>query len=220
MKTIKIKGSLRKDLGKKASKNLRKEGNVPCVIYGGGENINFYAPSLSFKNLIFTPNVYFVKLDIDGTSHDVILKEIQFHPVTDEINHIDFIRYELEKPINMNVPVHVKGNSIGVRKGGKLRIALRYLLIKALPKNMPDFIELNVEDIDVGQSIKVGDLNYKNLTFLNKAKDPVVDVKISRIVTPEEEKAEAEAAAAAAAGAEGAPEGAAPAAEKTSEKAS
>ncbi len=195
MKTIKIKGSLRKDIGKKASKKLRKEDNVPCIIYGGGENINFYAPSLSLKNLVYTPNTYLVKLDIEGTVYDVIMKEIQFHPVSDAINHIDFIRYNNDKPIIVNVPVHLTGNSIGVRKGGKLRLAMRYLIVKALPKNLPDFIEINVDDIDVGQSVKVGDLNYKNFTILSNTKEPIVDVRVSRIVVPEEEKAAAEAAA-------------------------
>jgi large subunit ribosomal protein L25 len=209
MKTLKIKGSLRKNLGKKATKSLRNDDNVPCVLYGGGENVNFYAPSMVFKNLVYTPNSYLVKLDIDGTSHDAIMKEIQFHPVTDKINHIDFVRFQHEKPIIMNVPVHVKGNAIGVRKGGKLRVTMRYLIVKALAKDLPDFVELNVEDIEVGQSIKVGDVTIKNATIVSNPKLPIVDVRISRMTTPEEEKAEADAAAAAAAAAEGTAEGAA-----------
>jgi large subunit ribosomal protein L25 len=216
MKTIKIKGSLRKDLGKKATKNLRKEGNVPCVIYGGGENINFYAATASFKNLVYTPNIYLVKLEIDGTTYDVVMKEIQFHPVTDALNHIDFLRYEQDKQIVMNIPVHLTGNSIGVRKGGKLKLTMRYLLVKALPKNLPDFIEINVEDIEVGQSVKVGDLSIKNATLLSNARLPVVGVQVSRLaaLSPEEEAAAATLAAAAAAAApEVAAETAAPAAE-------
>jgi large subunit ribosomal protein L25 len=208
MKTIKIKGSLRKDLGKKATKNLRKDDNIPCVIYGSGENVNFYAPIPSFKNLVYTPNSYLVKLDIEGTVYDAIMKEIQFHPLSDAINHIDFIRYDVDKPVTMNVPVHINGNSIGVRKGGKLRLAMRYLIIKALPKNLPDFIDINVDDIDVGQSIKVGDLNYKNMTILSNTKEPIVDVRVSRIVVEEEKEKEEVAATP-----EAAAEGAAPAAE-------
>jgi large subunit ribosomal protein L25 len=205
MKTIKIEGKLRKELGKKASKTLRKEDSVPCVIYGNDGNINFYTPSASLKGLIYTPNVYLVKLDIEGKSYNAILKEIQFHPVTDKINHIDFIQFSEDKPVTMNIPVHVVGNSIGVKKGGKLKLRMRMLAIKALPKFLPDFVEVNVDNVDVGQAIKVGDLNIKNLTIVNKPNQKVVDVQVSRITaTAEEGAAPAEGAEGAAPAAEGA----------------
>lgn len=204
MKTIKIEGKLRKELGKKASKTLRKEDSIPCVIYGRDENINFYAPTPSFKGLIYSPNVYLIKLDIEGTLYNAILKEIQFHPVSDRINHIDFIQFSDDKPVTIDVPVRTIGNSIGVKKGGKLKLRMRLLTVNALPKHLPDFIEINVDDIDVGQSIKVGELNIKNLTILNKPNQKIVDVQVSRITATAEEGATPAAGAEGAAPAEGA----------------
>ncbi len=185
-------------MGKKASKILRKNDNVPCIIYGGEKNVNFYTSLLSLKNLIYTPNVYLVKLDIEGDVYDTYMKELQFHPVTDKVIHIDFVQISADKPIVMQIPVHLTGNAIGVKKGGKLKLAKRLLKIKGLPKNLPDFLELNVEDIDVGQSIKVGDLKYKNITILNNARESVVSVLVSRIAEPTAEEAAATAAAVAA----------------------
>ena len=198
MKTIEIKGTIRKDLGKKATKALRKEGSVPCIIYGKGENVNFSAPAPSFKNLVYTPNVYLVKLNIDGKVYDATLKELQFHPVSDEILHIDFLHILEDKPIEINIPVHIIGNSIGIKKGGRLNLVKRTLVVKALPKNLPDYLEIDVEELEVGQSIKVGDLNFENLTILSFAREPVVSILSSRITAKAEEPG-AEGAEAAAA---------------------
>ena len=199
MKTIEIKGLLRKDLGKKASAALRKKDDVPCVLYGGEENVNFHIPSLALKNLVYTPNVYIVKLNVEGKEYDCFMKEIQFHPVSDKINHIDFVQIFQDKPVVMNIPVHTTGNSIGIKKGGKLRLANRTLKVKGLPKNLPDFLEINVEDIDVGQTVKVGDLNYKDISILNSSYETIVSVRVSRVTTKAEEEGEAAEAAAAAA---------------------
>ncbi len=193
MKSIEISGQVRKDLGKKASEALRKNDDVPCVIYGGKENVNFFAPTVSFKHLVYTPNVYIVKLNIDGKVYSSIMKEIQFHPVSDKILHIDFTEIAEDKPIVMNIPVRVIGASIGVKKGGKLSLAKRYLRAKGLPSVLPDILEVNVENVDVGQSIKVGELNYKNVILLNGSREPVVSVLTSRVTA----KGEAEGTAAA-----------------------
>jgi large subunit ribosomal protein L25 len=214
MKTIEIKGSLRGEVGKKASKTLRSADNVPCVMYGGEKNINFYAPSLSFKHLVYTPNVYLVKLDIDGTAYDAILKEIQFHPVSDKIIHIDFIQISQDKPDTMDVPVHITGNSIGVKKGGRLRLSKRYVKLKALPKALPDFLLINVEDLDIGQGVKVGDLKYDNIAVLSIAHESVVNILTSRVATKEEMEEDAAKAAKLAGAEKPAEEGAAGAPEK------
>jgi large subunit ribosomal protein L25 len=198
MKSIEIKGFLRKDLGKKASATLRKEGNVPCVIYGGKENIHFFASSPAFKNLVYTPNTYLVTLDIEGKIFHSIMKEIQFHPVSDAIIHIDFAEIAEDKPVMMNIPVRVTGNSIGVKKGGKLSLVKRALKVKALPKNLPDTLEVNVENLEVGQSVKVGDLSYANITLLNGSREPVVSILSSRLTAKTETEGEAAPAAGAA----------------------
>lgn len=208
MKTIKIKGFLRNDLGKKASKILRKEDNVPCIIYGNGKNVNFHAPILSLSKVVYTPNVYQVELDVEGEVYKTIMKEIQFHPVTDKIIHIDFIQISPDKPVIMDIPVHITGSSAGVKKGGYLKLSKRNLTVKGLPKNLPDFLEINVDDLDVGQSIRVSDLSFKNITLLNNAHEPVVSVLVSRVTTTAAEETAAEATPAVAA--EGAEPEAAP----------
>ena len=202
MKTIEVKGTLRSDLGKKASKTISKSANVPCVVYGGKENINFTTVKADLKHLVYTPHVYIVNLDIDGKKVDAIMKDIQFHPVTDEIIHIDFLEVSDKKEIEMNIPVHAIGSSIGVKKGGKLSLAKRHLRVKALPKNLPDILEIAVDDLEVGQSIKVGDLNFPGLNILNGSREPVISVLSSRLTAkagPEDAAAPAAAPAAPAA---------------------
>ncbi len=187
MKTIEIKGTIRKDLGKKATHALRKEGSVPCIIYGIGENVNFSAHVPAFKNLVYSPNVYIVKLNIDGKEYEAIMKEIQFHPVSDEILHIDFMQILEDKPITINIPIHIIGNSIGVKKGGRLNLVKRTITVKALPNDLPDYLEIDVEQLEVGQSIKVGDLKFANLSLLNNGREPVVSILSSRITAKAEE---------------------------------
>lgn len=181
MKTIEIKGEVRTGLGKKATSELRKEGKVPCIIYGGKENVNFIADEAELKPLLYTPNVYLVKLSISGKNYLAILKDLQFDPVSDKVTHIDFFETSEDKQVVMNIPVRIVGNSVGVKKGGKLRLAKRHLKIKALPKFLPDVVEVNIETLDVGQVIKVGDLKYEGLTIVNNDREPVVSVLSSRL---------------------------------------
>ena len=209
MKTFVVEGTLRKDLGKKASKDLRKDENIPCVIYGGKENINFFAAKPAFKHLVYTPHVYLVDIKIGKNSHLSVMQEIQFHPVSDEILHIDFIEVAEDREVIIDIPVKIVGNSIGVKKGGKVRLSKRTLKVKALPKNLPDLLDINIEDLDIGQNIKVGDLNFNNLTLLGNNREPIVAVMTSRVVAKGEGEEEAAAGAAAPAAA-----AAAPAAEK------
>jgi len=203
MKTIEIKGSLRKDLGKKDSRNLRKTGNVPCVIYGKEENIHFYAPELSFKNLVYTHEAHLVKLQIDGQEFNVVLKDMQFHPVSDRIIHADFVQVFTDKPVIISIPVTIKGDSAGVKAGGKLFVKRRNLKVKGLSKDLPEFLEVDITDLKIHQSIKVADLSYPGLELLDPKIVTVVTVASSRVAA----KAEGEEATAGEA-APGAEEGA------------
>jgi len=182
MKTFELKGNLRTDLGKKASDELRRKELIPCVLYGGGENVHFYTGVLAVRDLVYTPNVYIVNLDIDGKKYKAVMREIQFHPVTDRILHIDFLQIFDDKPVVIDIPVKITGNSVGVKKGGKLKIAKRYLKVKALPKHLPDVLEVNIEDLDVGQHIRVSKLSFENLSIINKHSELVVSVLTSRLV--------------------------------------
>jgi large subunit ribosomal protein L25 len=169
MKTFELKASLRKATGKKDAKNLRKNNMVPCVLYGGKENIHFSVETSAFKDLVYTHHVYVVDIAIEGKSHLAVMKEIQFHPVSDEINHIDFIEVSKQKPIIIDLPVDITGNSVGIRAGGKLRQRKRYVKVKGLIENLPDSLVLDISDIDIGGSILAGDLKYDNIEILVKS---------------------------------------------------
>ena len=208
MKTIEINAFFRKELGKKSSKELRKELNVPCVIYGGKENIHFYTHENNFKNLLFTPDAHIVNLKIEGKEFNVVLKEIQYHPVSDRIIHIDFTEISQGKPIIIGIPIKVSGDSVGIKAGGKLRIRRRNLLVKGLANDIPEFLPIDITELKIHQSIKVGDLSFDKIELLDPKKSMVLAVATSRVAqkTPEELEAETVAAAAAAAPAEAATE--------------
>ncbi len=204
MKTFDISVKKRSELGKKVTKKLRAEGNVPCVMYGGGETLHFYAHENSFRNLIYTHHVHMINFDIEGKLHKAILKEIQFHPVSDKILHIDFIEISDTKPAVVDIPVELIGNSIGIRNGGKLRQRRRLIKVKGLVSKMPDVLEIDISDLDIGESLKVRDLKYDDLELLDPPQSMVVGVISSRIAakgmapaaveTPEVEKPEEEEA--------------------------
>lgn len=193
MKTLTISGKLRAEIGKSSSRLLRKEENVPCVIYGGKENIHFFAHKNSFKNLIYTPDAHIVNLDLEGKTLKAVMKEVQFHPVTDEIMHIDFVEVFDNKPVIIDVPIKITGDSPGVKAGGKLRIKLRKLKVKGLMSNIPDSIVVDISKLNIGQSIKVGELSYDNIELLDSVKSLVLAVAVARgaVKTAEEEAAEA-----------------------------
>ena len=182
MKTLEIKGSLRQHLGKKNSKDLRKQGLVPCVMYGGEKNLHFSAHENQFKKLVYTPDVFQVKLEVDGQSFNAVMQEIQFHPVTDRIIHIDFVQIFPEKKVTVNLPIRLTGSSVGIRAGGKLRQRRRYLKVNGLIKDMPDRLEIDLTDLDIGDSLKIGDLDYDNLEILDPARAMVVGVVSSRLI--------------------------------------
>ena len=180
MKTIEIKGTKREALGKKDSKKLRVDGNVPCVLYGGTEPIHFSTSAKDLKKILYTPNVYLIDLDVDGTTHRSIVQDTQFHAVEDEVLHVDFLQVSDDKPVKIEVPVKVNGYAEGMRKGGKMKLNLRRLKVKALPQNLPDAIPVNIDALDLGQSFKVGELKMDNIEFLNAKSVPVVTIMITR----------------------------------------
>ncbi len=206
MKTVSVSGSPRENVGKKDAKELRRQGMVPCVLYGGKEQVSFSLPELSFKDIIYTPESCIVKLDIEGKgTYNVILQDAQFHPVTSKIIHCDFLQVFPDKEIKIDIPIMVAGNSPGVIKGGKLLTKLRKLRVKGLMDALPDKIEINISKLDIGDSVKVGELNVEGIEFIDPANAVVVIVKMTRGAGagPEEEEEGEEGE-----GAEGAAEGA------------
>jgi large subunit ribosomal protein L25 len=199
MKTIEIKGSFRTELGKKSSKQIRKAGAVPCVIYGKEENIHFYAEELSFKNLVYTHKAHLVKLLLDGKEFDAVLKDMQFHPVSDKILHADFVLISEDKPVVIGIPVTVTGTSVGVIAGGKLVIKKRNLKVKGLPKDLPEFLTVDITELKIHDSVKVGDLAFDKIELLDPKRDMVLGVATSRVAQKTDEEVATEAAAAAAA---------------------
>jgi len=189
MKTLEIKGALREGLGKKESKDLRKQGIIPCVMYGGEKNLHFSSHENQFKKLIYTPDVFLVKLEVDGQTFDAVMQDIQFHPVSDNILHIDFVQVFPDKKVTVNLPVTLTGSSVGIRAGGKLRQRRRALKVNGLIKDMPDRLEIDLSDLDIGESMKVGDLSYDNLDVLDPARAMVVGVVSSRLISKGMEEA-------------------------------
>jgi len=192
MKSITIKGSKRESVGKVATKALRNAGMVPCVIYGGENPIHFSAEEKAFKNLVYTPNVYTATIDVDGKKIPTILQDIQFHPVTDKIIHVDFYQLFDDKEITMKIPVRLVGTSPGVLNGGSLRFTNRKLKVKALPSNLPDFVTADISELRIGSKLLISSLFNDAYTFMHPDNTVVVQVRTSRNAT-EEEEADAEA---------------------------
>ena len=180
MKSITIKGSERENVGKKATKAVRDAGMVPCVIYGGNQPVHFVADERAFKDLVYTPNAHTVVIELNGTSYNVIMQDIQFHPVSDKILHIDFFQLSDDKEIIMEVPVKVTGTSPGVLLGGVLRLNQRRLKVKALPKNLPDFVEANISELQMGNKLYVTKLETNNFKLMHPDNTVVCQVRISR----------------------------------------
>lgn len=186
MKTLEIQGAKRSDLTKQSVKSIRNGEQVPCVLYGkGSENIHFSATLASFKPLVYTPDVYMVKLIIDGQEHLSIMKDIQFHPVTDIIQHVDFLAVANDQPVVMQIPVRLTGASEGVKQGGKLVTKVRRLKVKALPSKLPDFITVDISPLKIGSNIRVRDLSIDGVTFLDSPSNVIVGVVTTRNVVAE-----------------------------------
>jgi len=193
MKSVSISGSPRANVGKKDAKALRNSKSVPCVLYGGTEQIHFSVLAADFKNLIYTPHVHIVDLDVAGKKYKAIMQEAQFHKVNDSLLHVDFLEIVAGKPVTMNIPVKTTGVSPGVRAGGKLVKKLKTLKVKGLVEKMPDTIDIAIDSLEIGQGVRVGDIKIDGLTMLNAQNVTVVGVQTTRAAA-----AEATAAAAAA----------------------
>lgn len=196
MKSITIKGQERESVGKKATKALRDAGMVPCVIYGGKQPVHFAAEDKAFKSLVYTPNAHTVVVDLNGKTTDAILQDIQFDPVSDKILHIDFFQLDDKKEIIMEVPVKITGTSPGVLLGGELRLNQRRLKVKALPKNLPDFVEANISELQMGNKLYITKVETNNFKLMHPDNTVVCQVKISRAaMKAAQEAAKAEKAA-------------------------
>lgn len=189
MKTIAISGSPRENVGKRDAKELRYEGKVPAVLYGGKDQIHFSVLITDLKEAIYNPEANFVEIDINGTKIKAIIKEAQFHPLTDVLIHVDFLQLFDEKEIIMEIPVKLTGTSPGVKMGGKLVQKLRKLRVKSLPKNMPQVVEVSIAKLEVGNLFRVRDLQKGDYVVTNTPEDTIVSVVMSRALKQAENEA-------------------------------
>ncbi len=208
MKEVSLSGSLRENVGKKDAKKNRREGKIPCVLYGGKEQIHFQMEEKAFTKIVFTPDVYILNINIDGKEYKAIMQDIQYHPVTDVILHADFLEVLPGKFISIGIPLRLVGTSIGVLAGGKLIQKLRKIRAKGLIDDLPEYVDIDITDISIGGSVKIRDLQFDNLELLDPPNSVIVRVKTARVVeeieVEEEEGVEGEAAEGTAEGGEAA----------------
>lgn len=207
MKEINVSGKKRQDLGKKASKQLRKEGYVPCNLYGAAqaadgkpEALAFAAPMSELRKVVYTPHIYVINLNIDGESHTAILKELQFHPVTDALLHVDFYAVNDQKPITIGIPVKLVGLAQGVRDGGRMNLSIRKVNVTAPYQRIPEHLDIDVTNLKIGKSIKVGQLNFEGLEMATSKDVVVCSIKMTRAATMSTDTETAEEGEAAAEG--------------------
>ena len=191
MKAVQLSGSPRANVGKVDEKAVREKGFVPCVIYGGKEQIHFQADERAFKPIIFTPNAHIVEVNLDGKVYRTVLQEAQYHKITDRLIHADFLEIVDGKPVTANIPVVIVGQSEGVKKGGKLVLKVRKLKARGLADKLPDTIEIDITKLDIGGSIAVGDIQVEGATLLNAKNVSVVSIATTRAVAATENAAPA-----------------------------
>ena len=193
MRVFEINGTIREKVGKSETKKLRKQDLVPCEIYGGEKNIHFYAHENDFRKLIYTNELFTVNVKLGKESYNLVMKDIQFHPVTDKILHIDFLEIFDDKRFKFKIPIELEGFAKGVQAGGKLYKEMRYLRVKGLLKDMPEVLKVNVEELEIGKTIKVRELNIDDLEILDPPSNLVASVKVTRVAKSlEEEEGEGE----------------------------
>ena len=192
MKTFEITLSKREEVGKKNTKKLRRENHVPCVVYGGEENLHVHAHKNEFRKIIYTPNVFLLKLTVEGATYNAIMKDLQFHPVTDELLHIDFLQIFDEKKVNIEIPVTLTGSSVGILAGGFLLQPKSHIRIFAFPKDIPDSIEVDITELSIGSSIQIRDLEIENVEFMDNETVMVVAINQTRTSVVEETEEEEE----------------------------
>ncbi len=192
MKTVEIIGYKRANLGKSESKRLRAEGYVPSVLYGGKEQTHFYSPMILFRDVVYTPEARFIELNIEGQKARAILQDIQFHPVSEVILHADFLELQDDKAVTMNIPVRTVGTAPGVQSGGKLIMKLRHIKVKALPGQMPEFIDVDVSQLQLGKTVKVGSLEPGDYEILNSDLVTIASVEVPRAMRGKDVEGEEE----------------------------
>lgn len=180
MKTYDLKGTVRTELGKKATKAVRAQALIPCELYGAGKNTHFSVAEADVRKLIYTPDNHVVVLDVNGEKVNAIVKDLQFHPVSDKLLHIDFLQIIENKPIVIDVPVKLEGHAVGVRAGGKLSLEMRKLRVKGLANIIPERLVINVDNLELGKTIQVKDLQFDGLELLNGLQSVVCSVKLTR----------------------------------------
>jgi large subunit ribosomal protein L25 len=185
MKSITIEGQARKSTGKKDTRTLRKSGHVTCNLYGGSENVDFSAPSPSFKELVYTPEFYTANLKVDGKEIKAIMQHIQFDPVTDELMHIDFMELHPDKKVTLELPVKLEGVPAGTKEGGKINQRMKKLKVRLLPKDLIEHITIKIDHLELGDSVRIRELKMDGIEFLNAPHIPVVSVLIPRAVKEE-----------------------------------
>ena len=180
MKTVEIKGTARQDLGKKSTKELRANNMVPCVLYGGDAPVHFYAHENEFRKIVYTPSVFQIDLTIDGQHSIAFMQDLQFDVVSDKLTHIDFLQVRPNVKVKVDLPVRLDGYAKGIQQGGRLKANLRTLKVKGYPKDFPDEIAIDVTELSLGQSIRVGDINVEGIEILNQKSVPVATVMVTR----------------------------------------
>ena len=182
MKSLTLEGTERKELGGKYAAKIRRVGLIPCVIYGGSETVHFYAPYNSFHKIVYNPEFFTIVITVNGKEYNTILKEIQFHPTTDRISHIDFLELSADKKVTAEIPLKLRGLAVGVKDGGVLDQKIRRLKVRALPKDLMEHIEINIENLQLGKSIRIADIKLENIDILHPSYMPVAATYIPRVV--------------------------------------
>jgi len=190
MKTVSLSGSPRENVGKKDAKSLRRKGLVPCVAYGGTEQLHFFLDERDFNKILFTPETYIISLKVGDKEVKTLLQDVQYHPVTDKILHADFMEFDDSKPVKTAIPVKTFGTSVGVLKGGALKLVMRKLVVKALASDIPDYVEIDISKIDIGDAVKVKDHSIAGLEFMDRPNNVVATVKVTRVKVDIEEEGE------------------------------
>ncbi len=199
MKSVKIEGNKRSDLGKKATRQVRSEGNVPAVIYGGKETIHFSAPAMAFRTLVYTPDFQLAEITVDGKTYKTIMKDLQFDVVTDELNHIDFLELVEDRKVNATLPIRFHGQSQGVKDGGRLELKIKSLNVRTYPKFLTENISVDITNLQLHGNIRVEDVKADNMEIMNSPRIPIASVVTTRALRQEATEAAAPAAGKAAA---------------------
>ena len=191
MKTVSLSGSLRENVGKKDTKALRQAEMVPCVMYGSGEQqIHFATSEKNFNKILFTPETYIIDFEVNGKTYKTVMQDIQYHPVTDKVLHADFLIVKEDKPVTVVLPVSLEGSAAGVMRGGKLKKGVRKVKVCGLIKDLPDYINVNISNLNINEAIKVKDLNIENVTPVTPGYTVIFAVNAARGAVVAEEETE------------------------------